>query len=421
MGRSQRDRRCSIVTSMPTMRDNQGREDPAGRMPRRRLLGAAGAAFAGAAFGGRAAAQEATPVESAGGGFPIETQLAMEQVVAAALAATYTPGALVGVWQPGGRAWVRAAGVGDVTTGAPVTLEDHVRIASNTKTFVATVVLQLAEEGALCLDDRLERYLSGVPNGSDITLRQVLGMTAGIHDFVKDPRIAVGYAADPLLPWSTEETLAIVRGSAPDFPPGERVQYSNSNYMLLGLIVEQVTGRTIGDAIAERIFGPLGMTGSSFADTPDMPEPYMHGYQPLEIGVPLVDVSRSNPDVPWASGAIVSTLADMRTWAEALATGSLLTPETQAERLRLNPVSRPGQSVGYGLGILSYNGLLGHNGGIPGYSSWLVHDPATGTTLAVVTNRSTESGGTADPIFVGIARILFPDRFPAAPAATPPA
>jgi D-alanyl-D-alanine carboxypeptidase len=162
------------------------------------------------------------------------------------MAATMTPGALVGVWYPGQGTWTKAAGIGDLATGAPVTLGDHVRIASNTKTFVGVVVLQLVDEGEIGLDDPLERYVPGIPNGDEITIRQVLGMTAGVYNFVRDPRIAEGYAADPLLPFTPEDALEIIRDSSPDYAPGTSVQYSDSNYILLGFVVEAVTGRPLG-------------------------------------------------------------------------------------------------------------------------------------------------------------------------------
>jgi D-alanyl-D-alanine carboxypeptidase len=398
------------------------------RGTRRRLLRAASAAAiasaaatASAGAGRAAMAAQATPT-AAPAPLPVETQLALEAIVDGALADTFTPGALVGVWLPGGGAWLKAAGVGDLATGAPVSLDDHVRIASITKTFVATVVLQLVDEGQLNLDDTLEGFVPGIANGDAITLRQVLGMTAGIRDYVTDPRIAIDYAADPLLPFSPEEAVQIMRRGTPNFAPGDGVQYSNSNYILLGLIVEQVTGNSIEQEIEERIITPLGLSGTSFPTSPEMPAPFMHGYAGAALGDPLVDASRSNPALPWASGAMISTLRDMRTWGEALATGSLLSPETQRQQLEFTPFpnAAPGQEVGYGLGILSFNGLLGHNGGIVGYSLWLVHDPDTGATVAVVTNRATIDGGTADPIFGGIVSLLFPERFPPAPATATP-
>lgn len=391
-------------------------------LSRRSVLLAGGAGLSAVAFGAAGAfalgSQEATPV-TANAEFPIEDQLAFETIVDSCLAETATPGALVGVWYPGRGTWLKAAGIGDVTTAMPVTLDDHVRIASNTKTFVATAILQLVDDGQLSLDDALESLVPGVPNGAEITLRQVLGMTAGINDFVNDPAIAVDSEADPLLPFAPEDAVEIIRASTPDFAPGERVQYSNSNYILLGKIVEQVTGQPFGAAIQERILEPLGMTGTSVPATPEMPKPFTRGYDQGEPGEELRDVTLSNPDIPWASGSMISTLVDLGIWAEALATGTLLSPELHQQRLQIGAMLEGPISLGYGLGILSLNGLLGHNGGIRGYSSWVMYEPESGASIVVVTNRGGNEGGTSDPIFIGIASYLFPERFASAPTATP--
>ncbi|MBA3274176.1 MAG: beta-lactamase family protein [Chloroflexia bacterium] len=397
------------------------------RLSRRKLAGVSGGALAGIALGGTAHrlanAQDATPMQAGDTAFPVDDQLAFLGIVDAGLDSTFTPGALVGVWYPGRGTWLHAAGIGDVTTAAPVTLDDHMRIASNTKTFVATIILQLVDEGALRLDDSLESHIPGVPNGSEITLRQVLGMTAGIYDFVNDPIISEGYNADPLLAFTPQDALAIIRASTPDFAPGERAQYSNTNYTLLGMIAEAVAGQPIDILIAERILVPLGMTNTSFATTPNMPEPFAHGYFKGEPGDPLRDVTESNPDIPWASGAMISTLADLGIWAKALAEGTLISAEMHQERLQFTSFQSTPIEVGYGLGLLSFNGLLGHNGGILGYSSWVVHDPESGASIVVVTNRGGNEGGTSDPIFFGLASYLFPERFsalsPATPVATP--
>jgi len=397
------------------------------RWSRRAALQAGGAGFAAFALGTAgqsvATAQTGTPLATGSPvatadepAFPAAEQLAFEAIVAASLAQTETPGALVGVWYPGRGTWLHATGIGDLATATWMTVDDHVRIASITKTFVATVILQLVDEGKLGLDDLLESLIPGIPNGTEITLRQVLGMDAGIYDFVHDSAVAVDYNVDPLHAFSPEDALAIIKASTPDFTPGEKVQYSNSNYILLGLIIEQLTGHAPSDEIVTRILTPLGMTNTSFAATPDMPMPYAHGYTNAMTGEALRDVTRSNPDLPWTSGAMVSTLADLRIWAKALAEGTLLTPATQRERLIMGPIESEPIRVGYGLGILELNGLLGHNGGILGYSSWMVHAPEEDATVVVVTNRGGNEGGTSDPIFIEIVRTLFPDRFPAAPA-----
>jgi D-alanyl-D-alanine carboxypeptidase len=272
-------------------------------------------------------------------------------------------------------------------------------------------VLQLVGEGRLSLDDRLESFITGIPNGDAITLRQLLNMSAGIYNYILDPVIAVDYDRDPLLPFTPEQAVEIVRahGEA-DFAPGTRSQYSDTNDLLLGLIIDQVTGRSVAAEITERIIVPLGLTQTSFPATPEMPEPDAHGYAAAHAGAPVRDVTRSNPAVAWASGAMISTIGDLRLWAEALVAGSLLTPELQAERLAIAAWRSEPVGVGYGLGIQEYGGLLGHNGGILGYGSWMMRDPETGATL-VVTNQGSTTGGIASAmIFARIADLLFPDR-----------
>ena len=394
-------------------------------LSRRTLLqvSAAGALVTGlGAAGLPATAQEATPIpQDVAEGFSPEIQLALHEIVERNLAATETPGALVGIWYPGQGEWQHAAGLANLETGAPVSLDDHVRIASNTKTFVASVVLQLVDEGLVGLDDPIENYVSGIPNGDTISVRQVLGMTAGIADFIVVPEITAEYAANPLFAMSPDEILAWIRESEPDFTPGARVHYSNSNYVILGFLIEAVTGRSPKKEIETRLIAPLGLTGTSFPLTPWMPEPVMHGYFAENLGDPLIDVTRSNPSFPWTAGAMISTLGDMRTWVEALAKGSdLLSAQTLAERNTWSALV-PNSPAGYGLGILTMRGFLGHNGGIAGYSSWMLHNLANGFTVVIVVNRAGEQGGTADPFLADILK-LFPDVVPtvdALPAATP--
>ncbi|MFN8677891.1 MAG: serine hydrolase domain-containing protein [Thermomicrobiales bacterium] len=387
---------------------------------RRTLLQASAAGVLATGLGVAAlptAAQEATPVpQDVAEGFSPEIQLALHEIVERNLAASNSPGALVGVWYPGHGEWQHAAGIADLETGAPVTLDDHVRIASNTKTFVATVVLQLVDEGLVGLDDPIEDYVPGIPNGTSITVRQVLGMTAGIADFIAVPELAAEYAANPLIAMMPDDTLAWIRESTPDFAPGAQVHYSNSNYIILGFLIEAVTGNSPEKEIEARLIAPLGLTGTSFPLTPFMPQPAMHGYFAESLGDPLIDVTRSNPSFPWTSGAMISTLADMHTWVKELATGkAMLSAATLAERNTWSPVT---PSAGYGLGILNFLGFLGHNGGIAGYSSWMLHNPDTGFTVVIVVNRAGEKGGTADPFLNDILLLLRPE-ITSAPAATP--
>jgi D-alanyl-D-alanine carboxypeptidase len=145
-----------------------------------------------------------------------------------------------------------------------------------------------------------------------------------------------------------------------------------------------------------------------------MPAPYARGYLGEQPGDPLRDVTRSNPAVAAAAGAMISTVADLKTWAAALATGALLSPALQAERLAVRPFAQS-LAVSYGLGVLDAYGFLGHSGGIFGYSSWMLYDPDTRATLVIVTTRASTEGGTADPILAGILHLLFPGRLPDIP------
>ncbi len=345
--------------------------------------------------------------------FPPETQAALQQIVEQQLTEAGTPGAAVGVWIPGRGTWVHAQGTGDLATGAPIRVADQFRIGSITKTFAATVLLQLVDEGRLQLDDRLEQYVPGVPNGDRITIRQVLGMTAGIFSYTADATFEAEYDADPLMPFSLQDLLAIVRRNPPDFPPGESVQYSDTNYYLLGLIIEQLTGQHVGEAIDQRIVQPLRLTSTSYPTTPDMPEPYAHGYN-AEPGGTLRDVTRSNPAVAGAAGAMISTLDDLRLWTEALARGALLSPTMQRERLQWSAFPG-GEAVNsrYGLGIAAVDNFLGHSGGIAGYESMALHLPEANATIVVLANKSgLFGGGAAQPIFLEIANLLFPGRLP---------
>ena len=392
-------------------------------LSRRSTLRCFGAGLAAAALVPGAArsvaAQAGTPAPADGTPFPPEQQRALEAVVAKRLAEQAIPGAVVGAWVPGRGTWVHAAGVGDLGTGTPIAADDRFRIASVTKTFTATVVLQLVDEGRLSLDDRLEPFVSGIPNGDRITIEQVLGMTAGVYNYVEDPAFTAAYDANPLMPFTPADVLAIVRAHPPDFAPGEGLNYSDTNYVLLGLIIEQLTRQAVGAAITERVIVPLSLAGTRYPTTPEMPDPHARGYATDRDGTGLRDVTRSNPDVTGPAGAMISTLADLRTWAKALADGTLLRPETQRERLRWSPLpAAPGFDVAYGLGVMELNGFVGHNGSIFGYSTWMMHLPKHDATIVVLTNRAETETETAGGIFLDLVRFLFPARFPAA-AGTP--
>ena len=222
--------------------------------------------------------------------------------------ATATPGLVVGIWVPGKGKFVRAFGTGDLSTKAPLRLDDHFRIASNTKTFTATAVLQLVDKGSLRLQDHLEKFIPGIPYGNQITIKELLNMSSGIYDFTSDEELVKKFVDDPLLPgWTPQDLIPVIQSHKPAFPPGTAVAYCDSNYVLLGLIVEKVTGRRLGDVIQTEILDKLGMRDTSYPTTPDLPAPFSRGYYPVTDARPR-EITEINPDFPAGAGAMISTL-----------------------------------------------------------------------------------------------------------------
>jgi D-alanyl-D-alanine carboxypeptidase len=254
----------------------------------------------------RATAQESLA------GFDDQTVRALTAIAATGRTATATPGLVVGIWVPGKGKFVRAFGTGDLSTNAALRLDDHFRIASNTKTFTATAVLQLVDKGNLRLQDDLEKFIPGIPYGNQITIKELLNMSSGIYDFTTDEELVKKFVDDPLLPgWTPQDVIPVIQGHKPAFAPGTAVAYSDSNYVLLGLIVEKVTGRKLGDVIQTEILDQLGMRETSYPTTPDLPAPFSRGYYPITDAAPR-EITEINPDFPAGAGAMISTLRDLR-------------------------------------------------------------------------------------------------------------
>jgi D-alanyl-D-alanine carboxypeptidase len=369
---------------------------------------AAGVPIAAAAG---AAPSAAGPTASAGPHLDRATDAKISKIVTAAMRANHIPGMAVGVWLPGGR-YVRAFGTSDTTTGAPFSVADHVRIASITKTFTATVILQLVDRHRLELSSRLSHYVTGIPNGTEITIKELLNMTSGVYDFTQDPTFLKNYQADPAMPFGPADVIAIIKRHTPSFLPGKGVKYSDSNYILLQLIAEKVTHAPLGRLIQQWVLDPLGMHETSYPTTPAMPVPFARGYYQPGAGSPLRDVTLSNPQGAGGAGAMISTLDDLKTWAKALATGTLLAPGTQRERLQ-TVLLAPGKiTLRYGLGIIDLNGFLGHNWAVLGYGTAAFYLPNADATFVVEANNNDLVSTIPTMVFAKIADLLYPKQFP---------
>ncbi|MGR7027167.1 serine hydrolase domain-containing protein [Geodermatophilus sp. URMC 62] len=367
----------------------------------------------------------ATPVSAAGPASPpaaaLDPDLAarVDDLAQAALTGGVT-GAVVGISDPVRGSYLQAYGTADAA-GTPMTPDIHYRIASVSKTLTAQAVLQLADQGRLSLDDRLDEYVPDVPRGDEITVRDLLGMRGGVYDFVADEGFLARYAADPLLPgWSPYDALEIIRAHADEAgPPDQATVYSNSEYVLLGLVLERVTGRSARQCTTS-VIEDLGLPETSYPTTAALPEPFAHGYvntdSELAPADPAADgprdVTLSNPDVPFTAGAVVSTVPDMVRYAEQLATGAGLAPETARLRQEWTPLTSTGTRVQYGLGVLRLGDWVGHNGSVFGYSDMVFHLPAQEASVVVMVNAADGEAVPATDLWGGIVTLLYPGSLP---------
>ena len=323
------------------------------------------------------------------------------------------PGAIAAVRTPEGT-WVRSLGVANKASGQPMQADMHHRVGSVTKTFTATLLLQAAARGQLSLDDTIDRYVEGIPNGDEITLRQMADMSSGIASYTDNEQFRDDLFADPEAVWTPEELARIGIEDSPLFDPGKGWHYSNTNYVLLGMVLERVTGKPIERLYSKQIIKPLHLKEISFPDAADssIPEPYDHGYtlQGQPDGEP-VDATDWNPSSGWTAGEMISTVDDMLVYGRALGTGKGLLPrEQQAERLTSFLYGLPPHSPekAYGLGLVTVGGWLGHTGTQPGFNTTVYYHPQLHTTVVVEVNSDISVGGKtpADLIFGTLAAEL---------------
>jgi D-alanyl-D-alanine carboxypeptidase len=341
--------------------------------------------------------------------------------------------------------WSSAFGTKAIGDDEPITLDDFLRIGSNTKTMTATVILQLVQEGKLSLDDPLAKYVEGFPNGDQITIAQLAEMRSGLYAYTSDPGYNQTLDDDPTKAWTPDEMLAIARPQPPDFPPGQQFEYSNTNYVLLGVIIEQVTGKSVAENFEDRIFEPLGLDHTSFParDDSTIPDPHPQGYQfgtnvadidsyavppadlpgALDGTIPPLDDTIINPSAFWTAGAVISTPADVADYVEALVGGELLDERTQELRIASVQQIDPAKPVGYGYGLVEFQPFLyGHDGQVPGFSTVMAYDLDADITIVVGANLSAtpvDGENAAIVIYKAIAAALYDAPFPGGePSAT---
>ncbi|UGT41256.1 beta-lactamase family protein [Nocardia yamanashiensis] len=346
------------------------------------------------------------------------------------------PGAAVRVESPRDGNWTATFGTGKLGANVPITADDHFRFGSNTKTMTVTVLLQLAQEGKLALEDPIGKYWPGVPNGDRITLAQLAEMRSGLFSYTFDEQFNADLDNQPQKVWTPEQLLAIAFSHPVQFEPGAKFDYCNTNTILLGLVIEKVTGKPVGDSFRKRIFEPLGLHQTSFPAATDnaIPDPHPQGYafgtnvstletfalppdqQAAAVAGTLLpsDQTLSSPSWTWTAGGMISTVGDMTTYVKALADGTLLDAQMQRQRIdSIAPIDPANpQMAGYGLGIVRFGThLLGHDGQMPGFMTFIGSDPESGLTIVVATNLATVPAGEGSALVLvkGMLPTFYPD------------
>ena len=337
-----------------------------------------------------------------------EARLAMlaQQVVDAG-----APGALVRVDNGHGETTSIARQASWTRSDHMLTVNDEFRVGSNTKTMVATVILQLVAEHRLQLTDPVEKWLPGlIPNGSAITVRMLLNHTSGLYNIIPgDADVLKTFTGQDARQWTPEELIAAGVRHDPLFPPGTQYSYSNTGYIALGLVAEKATGHSLRDLIQERIAGPLHLKSTYLVDGSDrtVSPRLSHGYEPdaahlapvLWPGIPAgtafagparpagyIDATRINENTEWAAGSMVSSAQDWARFDTALMSGKLL-PPAQLKEMRTTVAEESGNPNRYGLGLekkaTPCGPVWGHDGQAPGYSSWNYTDSTGRRTVSV--------------------------------------
>jgi D-alanyl-D-alanine carboxypeptidase len=314
-------------------------------------------------------------------------------------ASHHLPGIQAVVRLPDGEAWIAHAGYADVATHTEISTTTLFDAGSITKTFVATLTLQLADQGVLALDDPVTRWLPAFTAGRGVTIRELLDHTSGIGEPFNRPALLAGLGSAPGRAWTP---AAVLRYAArPRFTPGQGWLYSNANYLLLGQIIQAATGTSVPVLLQKQLLGPLGLDHTFLQGPPPPPASAAraHGYDATTDAVwPTIDLSRGSAFEPFRSlatalgtaGGLVTTADDLSRWAEALYGGHVLPAPTLTRMLDFGLTAGLRPRWPYGLGVqrvvLGGQVAWGHSGLLSGFHAAMRYFPATGATIVVLVN-----------------------------------
>jgi D-alanyl-D-alanine carboxypeptidase len=331
------------------------------------------------------------------------------------------PGAVVVLRTPQGE-FTASVGTTELGAQTPPKASTHFRIASNTKTMTAALIVLLAQDGKLKFGDPVSAYVPNVPNGENITIAELLKMRTGLYGYTADPELAAMMDATPSKSWTPQEVLAIAFRHPAQFAPDAEYEYSNTNYALLGLVAEKVGGQPLAQQFQERLFGPVGLEQTSLpaADDTAIPAPYSHGYMyggsfyaladdayPEDMQAAAkagtlkpIDYTNQNSSYATAAGGAISTADDLATWMKALGSGRVFNADYHQQwltSLQAEDAAAPdGQKYGYGISYQRFGpnaAMYYHGGELPGFNSFMGYDPDNDVALVIWTNLTLSPDG----------------------------
>ncbi|HRG23055.1 MAG TPA: serine hydrolase domain-containing protein [Chitinophagaceae bacterium] len=309
------------------------------------------------------------------------------------------PGIEMSIHQPGDGLWMGASGKSDLRNDVPMKPCHILRMGSTVKTFTAVTILKLKEEGRLNLDDKAAIYLpswaiQNIANADKATIRQLLNHSSGIYNYIQNAHFQTASLNDLLKEWSPKELLDYARGKKAYFHEGADVYYSNTNYIFLGMIIEQICGKPFWETFHEKVFAPLGLTATLFAATDKVPRNIVRGYVDFFSNLQVVDAtSFSGWDYFTADGGLISNVYDMNIFLRNLFAGNIINTASLTEMLTTIPPLNTESDffpIQYGLGIFKISTSFGdaymHSGDAIGYNASMLYFPASQTTLVWAVN-----------------------------------
>ena len=340
---------------------------------------------------------------------------ALQAVVDVAAKKMLVPGAFVEIRTPQGK-FNATVGTTELGKQTPPAADTHFRIASNTKTMTAAVIVLLAQDGKLKFSDPVSDYVPDVPNGNDITIADLLTMRSGLYNYTNAPEFSAALDTDLAKVWTPQEVLAIAFAHPPNAEPNTEYEYNNTNYALLGLVAEKAGGRPLAEQFRDRLFGPLALQQTLLPaadEASTIPAPFSHGYMyggsayamnddpyPPDIKAAAragtlkpTDYTNQNSSYAHAAGGVISTGGDVRTWIRALVSGKVFNADYQRQWLESpqaeDPDNPDGQKYGYGISYQRFSptaAMYYHGGELPGFNSFMGYDPDNDVSLVVWTN-----------------------------------